>query len=136
MIDDIDVSDRPEAEIVEGLKRAGEASDSSPQAGADRPEEPAEAPGDRITVSDAQIDEAVGKSWKVIWGIVARRTGVEELEEDAEDVKAARDALGPLARKYFRQALANAGPETVAAIFLADTAERKYQVHKKAQDHG
>lgn len=127
MMDEIDMTGKPGAEVAESLKRSGPALDASADSH-ENGESPAHSDHSEPeeTLDREQIDEAVGKLWKLGWGIAARRMENDELREERENVEQAKDALGPLARKYFRRTLERGGPEAVASLFLLDTAERKY----------
>lgn len=135
---DVDVSGTQSAEFIEALKGHGEALDAPSDNG--EPEEGAGPEPDRRpaepTVTEKQIDDAVGKLWRLGWSIGARRLDEPKLREGDEEVRQAKAALGPLARKYFREALARAGPETIATLFLVDTAERKWRIIQNQSDSG
>lgn len=142
MMDEIDMTGKPGAEVAESLKRSGPALDGST---VPAPDVNGESPGhsdasdSEATLDREEIDQAVGKLWKLGWGIAARRMDNDELREERENVEQAKDALGPLARKYFRRTLERGGPEAVASLFLLDTAERKYaaiQPKKSATQDG
>lgn len=127
---EIDLRDKPGAEVVEGLKK-GEAIDA-PEPDEDENGEPGEQEGEQegeqhgpgpdappLGVDAAEFDKAVGKMWCVAWGITAKQLDEPELREEREMMEEAADALGPVARKHIPAQMQKFGPEAVALSWVA-----------------
>lgn len=124
---EIDLQDKPGAEVVEGLKKdqaldAPEPDENGEQEGPDEaggpgdPTPPAEPP---LGVDAEEFDEAVGKLWCVAWGIAAKQLDEPQLKEEREMMEEAADALGPVARKHVPRQMQKMGPEAVALSWIA-----------------
>lgn len=121
---EIDLQDKPGAEVVEGLKREPAADAPEQEEGEeDTPPGEPDAPGagdpPGLGVDPQEFDEAVGKLWVVAWSFAAKQMDEPELKEEKEMVGEAADALGPVARKHIPRQMQKFGPEAVALSWIS-----------------
>lgn len=122
---EIDLQDKPGAEVVEGLKREP-AADAPEQEESEKDTPPGEQPDAQgvdeqppLGVDPEEFDEAIGKLWVVAWSFAAKQMDEPELKEEKAMVGEAADALGPVARKHVPRQMQKFGPEAVALSWIS-----------------
>jgi hypothetical protein len=121
---EIDLQDKPGAEVVEGLKRepaadAPEQGEGEGEGGTPPGEQEGAGEPPSLGVDPKEFDEAIGKLWVVGWSFAAKQLNEPELKEEKEMVQEAADALGPVARKHVPRQMQKFGPEAVALSWVS-----------------